>query len=227
MKKFGLFMFVGTVILILAVKANAVTGYSEVNNALFDSPHMKNIMQPTTLHYSYKKESYIEDAAEDIIDVEVTNIRNTGRRDLSFEFFTGPNKRPYQSMENQQGNGMFVLFLEWDVHELERQTEGSWRYFQRKIRWALAEGASTKEVEIDFLGKKIKGIQYIIQPYASDPKSDRYHLYAQKYYIFTLSEDIPGEFYQIKTIVPDGKVWHEGDVALTQETITFIGAEEK
>ncbi|RLC97664.1 MAG: hypothetical protein DRI46_12600 [Chloroflexi bacterium] len=227
MKKIGFSIFMGLMILLIAIKSSADTGFTEVNNALFDSPHMKNIMKPGTLHYSYKKESYIEDSAEDTIDVEVTNIRNTGRRDLSFEFFTGPNRRPYKDMENQQGNGMFVLFLEWDVHELERQTEGSWRHFQRRIRWAFAEGATKKEVEIDFQGKKLKGIQYSIQPYASDPKSTRYRLYANKYYVFTLSEDIQGEIYQIKTIVPDGKVWRDGDVPLTTETITFTGFDEK
>ena len=227
MKKFGFSIFMGLIISFLAIKASADTGFTEVNNALFDSPHMKNIMEPGVLHYSYEKESYVEDSAKDTIDVEVTNIRNTGRRDLSFEFFTGPNKRPYKAMENQLGNGVFVLFLEWDVHELERQTEGSWRHFQRRIRWALAEGAAKKEVEIDYQGKKVKGVQYSIQPYASDPKSERYRLYARKYSVFNLSEDIPGEIYQIKTVVPDGKIWREGDVPLTMETITFTGFDKK
>jgi hypothetical protein len=209
----------------IAVSGHAVTGFSEVNNELFDKPHLKNILEPTTLHYSYKKQSFVDGDREDTIDVNVTNIRNTGRRDSHFEFFTGAHKRPYEDRNDQQGNGVFVLFLEFDIHELDRLTGGDWAYFQRKIRWALAAGADKKDVEIDYQGKKIKGVQYTIQPYINDPKNDRYSLYAGKYYMFTLSEEIPGEIYQVRTIVPDGKTWKEGDAFLTEEVVTFTGYE--
>ena len=215
-----------SLLLLVTVNAYSVTGFTEVNNALFDKAHLKNILQPAKLHYQYKKESFIEGGREDTIEMEVTNIRNTGRRDTHVDFFTGPNKRPYEDRENQQGNSVFVFFLEYDVHELNRLTGGEWRYFQRKIRWALAKGADKKEVDIDYQGKKVKGNQYIIQPYKNDPKNDRYSLYANKYYIFTLSEDIPGEIYQVRTIVPDGDTWKEGDAALTDESVTFSGVDK-
>jgi hypothetical protein len=213
------------VILLFSLNANAVTGFSEVNNELFDKAHLKNITQPGTLRYSYKKQSFVDGDREDTIEMVVTNIRNTGRRDSHFEFFTGAYKRPYEDRNNQQGNGVFVLFLEFDIHELQRLTGGEWPYFQRKIRWALAEGAERKEVDIEFEGKTVKGIQYVIQPYLNDPKNARYSLYAGKYYIFTLSEEIPGEIYQVRTVVPDGKTWKEGDDFLTQEVVTFTGYE--
>jgi hypothetical protein len=211
--------------LLFSLHVNAVTGFSEVNNELFDKAHLKNITQPGTLRYSYKKQSFVDGDREDTIEMVVTNIRNTGRRDSHFEFFTGPHKRPYEDRNNQQGNGVFVLFLEFDIHELQRLTGGEWPYFQRKIRWALAEGAERKEVDIEFEGKTVKGIQYVIQPYLNDPKNARYSLYAGKYYIFTLSEEIPGEIYQVRTVVPDGKTWKEGDDFLTQEVVTFTGYE--
>jgi hypothetical protein len=213
------------VILLFSLNANAVTGFSEVNNELFDKAHLKNITQPGTLRYSYKKQSFVDGDREDTIEMVVTNIRNTGRRDSHFEFFTGAYKCPYEDRNNQQGNGVFVLFLEFDIHELQRLTGGEWPYFQRKIRWALAEGAERKEVDIEFEGKTVKGIQYVIQPYLNDPKNARYSLYAGKYYIFTLSEEIPGEIYQVRTVVPDGKTWKEGDDFLTQEVVTFTGYE--
>jgi hypothetical protein len=205
------------------VNVSAVTGFSEVNNELFDKAHLKNITEPTILHYKYMRTSFVDGPREDTIDVVVSNIRNTGRKDTHFEFFTGKNKRPYLDRENQQGNSVFVFFLEYDVHELKRLTGGDWRYFQRKIRWALAQGADKKEIEIDYEGKKVKAVQHIIQPFINDPKNSRYPLYASKYYIFTLSEAIPGEIYQIRTVVPDGKTWQEGDAILTEETVTFSG----
>jgi len=213
-------------LLFVTTSAVAVTGFSEVNNVLFDKAHLKNITEESILHYVYKKDHFIDGSREDTIDVIVTNIRNTGRKDTHYEFFTGEFNRPYMDRDNQQGNGVFLFFLEFDVRELDRLTGGKWRYFQRKIRWALAKGATKKEVEIDYNGEKIIGEQYIIQPFINDPKNARYALYANKYYIFTLSEDIPGEIYQVRTIVPDGKKWQEGDEVLSEETVTFSGVDK-
>ncbi len=209
--------------MLLSAGAYAGGGFSDINNELFNKAHLKNILQPATLHYKYKKQSFIDGNREDIVDVKVTNIRNTGRRDTQFDFFTGDYNRPYQDRNNQQGNSVFVLYLEFDIRELDRLTGGEWAYFQRKIRWALAKGPKVEEVEIEHDGKTITARQYTIQPFVNDPKNSRYRLYANKYYIFTLSEDIPGEIYQIRTIVPDGKTWQQGDEVITEETLTFIG----
>lgn len=205
---------------------SAAPGFSEINNVLFDAAHLDNIHQPGVVTYQYSKESVVDDSREDTIKMAVSNIRNTGRRDLAFEFFTGQHKRPYEAMENQRGNGVFVLFLEFDVHEMKRLTGGEWRYFQRKLRWAFAEGADKKDVDINYNGKTVKGTQYIVQPYINDPKNSRYKLYAGKYYIFTLSEEIPGEIYQVRTVVPDGDNWQEGEPVLVDESITFAGFSE-
>lgn len=207
----------------ISMSSYAVTGFSEVNNALFDKAHLKNIKEEGILHYVYKKEHFIDGERDDTIDVVVTNLRNTGRKDTHFEFFTDKFKRPYQDRDNQRGNGVFVFFLEFDVREMDRLTGGDWRYFQRKIRWALAKGATKTEIEFEHKGEKLKGTQYLIQPFVNDPKNERYSLYANKYYIFIMSEDIPGEFYQLRSIVPDGKKWQEGDAVLSEETVTFSG----
>ncbi|NOQ80902.1 MAG: hypothetical protein GQ548_00070 [Methylophaga sp.] len=223
MKKMWLYWVSSCVLLLFTASSYAVTGFSDVNNALFDKAHLKNIKQEGILHYVYKKDHFSDGAREDTIDIIITNLRNTGRKDTHFEFFTDEHKRPYLDRDNQQGNGVFVFFLEFDVREMDRLTGGDWRYFQRKIRWALAKGATKKEIEIDYEGEKVKGVQYIIQPFINDPKNSRYTLYANKYYIFTMSEDIPGEIYQVRTIVPDGKKWQEGDAVLSEETVTFSG----
>ena len=208
-------------LLLFAVNGHAAKEFSGINNELFDKAHLKNIMVPGTLHYQYKKTSFIDGNREDTVDVLVSNIRNTGRKDTHFAFFTGKHHRPYVARENQRGNSVFVLYLEFDIHELERLTGGSWAYFQRKIRWSFAKGATKKDVDIDYQGNTIKGVQYTIRPFIDDPKNSRYALYAGKYYMFTLAEDIPGEIYQIRTVVPDGNMWQEGDVALTEEVLTF------
>lgn len=211
------------VLLLVNTQLIAAEGFSEVNNALFDSPHMQNIKVPGSLNYLYKKTAINEQAKEDSVTVNITNISDTGRTDQAYDFFTGENKRPYQDRKKFLGNGILMLFLEWDVHELERQTGGTWRHFQRRIRWAMAAGAVKKEVLIAYQGKNTKGTQYIIQPYANDEKSARYGPNANKFYTFTLSDEIPGTIYEVRTIVPKAKTWHEGDELLTDERITFTG----
>ena len=210
-------------LLLINTQLLAAEGYSEVNNALFDSPHMQNIKVPGSLNYQYMKTGISEQLKEDKISVNITNISDTGRTDQAYDFFSGENKRPYQDRTKLIGNGIFMLFLEWDVHELERQTKGSWRYFQRRIRWAMAAGAEKKEVLIAYQGRELKGTQYTIQPYANDEKSARHGSHANKYYTFTLSDGIPGTIYEIRTIVPKGKIWQEGDALITDERLTFTG----
>lgn len=201
----------------------AADGYSEVNNALFDSPHMQSIKVPGSLNYQYKKTAINEQTKEDTITVNITNISDAGRTDQAYDFFTGENKRPYQDRKKLSGNSIFMLFLEWDVHELERQTGGSWRHFQRRIRWAMAAGAAKKDVLIAYQGKELKATQYIIQPYANDEKSARYGEHANKYYTFTLSAGIPGTIYEVRSIIPKAKTWQEGDELKTDERLTFTG----
>lgn len=224
MKKPWLSLIAGLMTLFIG-QASATTGFSEINNELFDKAHLKNVTVPGTLSYVYRKDSFLEGSREDTIDVDVTNIRNTGRADTHFRFFTGEHNRPYEDRPNQQGNGVFVLYLEYDISEMERLTSGDRRYFQRKIRWAFAEGADKQAVEIDYNGKKVPGYQYTIQPYLNDPQRSRFALYESKYYIFTLSEEIPGEIYQVRTIVPDGRTWREDEQALIDKSVTFVGFE--
>lgn len=218
-------MLFSVIALVTAGNAYAVSGFTEVNNALFDKAHLKNIKEPTKLVYEYSKESFIDDPREDTIAVNVTNLRTSGRADTSFEFFTGEHNRPYLARENQRGNSVFMLFLEYDVRQMKEQTGGEWRYFQKRIRWALADGADKKQIEVDYNGEKVKATQYTIQPYINDPKNSRYKIYANKYYIFTLSESVPGEIYEVRTVVPDGAEWREGEPVLIEERVRFDKAQ--
>lgn len=206
---------------ITSLTSFAADGFSEINNALFDSAHMKNISEPGTISYQYIKTQTGKNNRQDTIKVNVKNLSKSGRTDQSYDFFTGEHKRPYTARSNVLGNAIFMLFLEWDIHELERETEGSWRHFQRRIRWAMAKGAQKKGVEINHNGEIIKGIEYSIQPYANDKKSKRYGSYANTYYIFTLAENIPGTIYEIRVIVPKEKNWKEGDEVLSEKHISY------
>jgi len=207
--------------------AFAVSGFSDINNEIFDNAHLKNIKQEGTLNYIYKKEHFVDGPRQDTIDLVLSNLRNTGRKDTHIDFFTGKFNRPYQDRENQKGNSVVVFFLEFDVRELAKTINSSrperWHYLQKKVKWQLARGAKKQEIEIDFNGAKVPAEQYIIRPYINDPKKADFPLYANKYYIFTLSEAVPGGIYQVRTIVPDGDEWQDGDEALIDESVTLLG----
>lgn len=201
----------------------AAEGYSEINNALFDNSHMGNIKEEGKLNYQYKKiDNKSKDIINDNVSVIVTNVTDKGNVDQAYEFFTGEKKIKFQNRTNQRGNGLFMMFLEKDVHELERQTEGSWRHFQRRIRWAMAStDTKREEIEINHNNKTIKAVKYTFQPYIKDKKTDRYGVYLNKYYSFTLSDEIPGSLYEIHTTVPKNNKWKEGDEVIVDERITF------
>ncbi|MDB2705739.1 hypothetical protein N9Y67_04315 [Pseudomonadota bacterium] len=216
--------------MIFSTNIYAQAGFSEVNNEIFDKAHLRNIQQAGTLHYKYQKEHFVDGSRQDTVDLVLSNLRNTGRKDTHIDFFTGPYNRPYQDRENQQGNTVAVFFLEFDVREMGRlfnkgNNNNRWHYLQKKLKWALAKGASKKEIDIEYNGQTVKGVQYTVQPYINDPKKSEFPLYASKYYIFTLSSEIPGEIYQVRTIVPDGATWSEGDGALIDESVTFSSFE--
>jgi len=215
---FPIFFF--ALLLLTNTQLLAEKGFSSINNALFGSPHMKGIKTKGKLHYQFTKTSSDTTQKDDVI-IDVTNIRDDSRTDQAYTFLTGKNHKPYIDRKNILGNGIFMLFLEWDIHDLERKTEGSWRYFQRRIRWAMAEDPVKKLIDIDFGEKKVKAVQYTIQPYAEDKKKSRYGKYINKYYIFTLSEEIPGTIYQIRTIVPTVKKWEKGDKVIADTSLTF------
>lgn len=217
-------------LMLFSANVYAQAGFSEVNNEIFDKAHLRNIQQAGTLHYQYKKEHFVDGEREDTVDLVLTNLRNTGRKDTHIDFFTGQYNRPYQDRENQQGNTVAVFFLEFDVREMGKLfnkggNNNRWHYLQKKVKWALAKGATKKDVDIDYNGQIVKGVQYIVQPYINDPKKSEFPLYASKYYIFTLSSEIPGEIYQVRTIVPDGHAWSEGEAVLIDESITLTSFE--
>lgn len=205
----------------------ATENFSEINNALFNTPHMLLITRPGRLNYQYRKTAINAADKTGNVSVEITAIVENGVSDQVYYFLGADNTGPAQQRKQVTGNAIFMLFLEQDIHEMERQTGGSWRHFQRRIRWAMAAGAQKKEVIINYQNKKVKATQYTIQPYVNDDNIERYGIYLNKYYIFTLSDQIPGTIYQVRTIVPaTGNVWNEGQGSLIDERITFTGFSE-
>jgi hypothetical protein len=110
-----------------------------------------------------------------------------------------------------------MLFLERDVQEMERLTQGKALYFRNRIRNALAGSASLKPTSFDFNGKTVKGTEIRIEPFADDPLNERYPRFAKRAYVFVLSDEIPGGIYKINSLTPGPS----GSQPLMDESVTF------
>ena len=120
-------------------------------------------------------------------------------------------------------NPVIIYFLEHDIAEMEQLTGGQRRYFQQRVRMALAAGPEIKTVSSESLGlgKHAKVQQIVIQPFLNDPNSERFAKYTGKRYTFVMADDVPGRLLMIRTEVPG-----EGnDFAhpLQKETIAYQG----
>jgi len=190
---------------------------SKANQALFAADHLASIHEPSVLVYDFEKKGSLEPGFSDTVEETITKIWPNGHKDLSFHFLTGTNHVEFQDFPDFVSNPVFMLFLERDVRELQRQTHGNALYFRTLIRQALAGSATLAPTTFDFNGAKHKGTEIRVQPYINDPSNERYPEFAKKTYIFILSDEIPGSVYKVNAITPGPT----DDQPITDESVTF------
>jgi hypothetical protein len=90
----------------------------------------------------------------------------------------------------------------------------------------LAETAQVRPISIQLDGRSVDAVQISVRPYDQDPLQRRFAAYADKTYVFTLSPDVPGMVYEMRTTMFDRQP-RAGGVdaapALIEETLTFTG----
>lgn len=190
--------------------------HSKAEVLLFETNHLKQITAPSTLYYTFKKEGTLEPGFEDSVEINIKPEGTGGTKWVSTRFLSGERQVGFPPVGRARGNPILLYFLDWDVREMQRLTQGNWRYFQSRIRLAFADEAEVRPVRFGFHGRQLRGTEIKIFPYAHDPKRSRYEKFAGKYYVFVLSPSLPGAVYQIRTVVPGS----EGG-PLLEETLTF------
>jgi hypothetical protein len=107
---------------------------------------------------------------------------------------------------------------------MDRLTGGSWRHFQKMIKLALENEAEVTEVKVPYRDQDRPGLKIKITPYLEDQLRVKFERFASRYYEFTLSSDIPGYVYQIRTVDPgndaEDKKAANSDLLL-EETLTL------
>jgi hypothetical protein len=203
--------------------------FSEAETVLWLTDQLKNIAKPSRLQYEFKKVGTLEEGFTDSVQLDIVELLPDGMKKANVNFFTGARNHYVPPYESINGNPLLAIFLHGDVLEMNRLTDGGWRYFHRRIKFAFADGAQITPVEIEFDGRKIAGKQVRITPYVDDPQtelSEKFRKLKDKVYLVTVSDDIPGYLYEIRTVVPAPQDAGVGAGPLIEEYLKLVSVEE-
>lgn len=179
--------------------ALAAEDYSPAERALFMTNHLAGTRPPVTLRYAFSKAGSLEEGFEDKVAVKLKAAPGGTCCVAAAEFLSGPRRLALPEVDQAQGNPAVLYFLERDIREMNRLTKGQQNYFRKRIRMAVYQGAQIQEVSVGYRGKSVPAREIRIAPYADDPLRARFEKLANKTYVFTLSDAVPGGLYAIRT----------------------------
>jgi hypothetical protein len=175
---------------------------SDAEKRLFTADHLGALPTKATLRYEFAKSGTLEKSFRDdvVISVGKSESKADGRH-VAVKFLTGENKVELPELDDAKGNPVIMYFLEHDVREMQRITRGQSNYYRRRIRIALSDHATVRPVNFDYAGRSVPGTVIEVDPYQDDPVRKRFEKYANKRYSFTLSGEVPGGVYQMRTVM--------------------------
>lgn len=197
---------------------------TEAETLLWQSDHLQGIDSTRTLSYRFRKDGTLEEGFADDVTLKITELHKDGSKSVDLQFFTGSRQVPVQARNVQRvrGNPVIGFYMQGDVQEMERLTGGNWRYFQRRLKLALAETANVVDVRVKYEGEEVDAKKVTMLPYNNDPSKGRYPPgFIDKEYEFIFSDQIPGQLYSIRTVVPSD----DSNQALLEETLLIAGSE--
>lgn len=196
---------------------------SEAEKLLWETDQLANIEQPGTIRYEFERKGTIDEGFTDSVELNILKVKDDGMKSAAMIFFTGDRNQEVPPNENTNGNPVLSVYLQGDVYEMNRLTEGNWRYFHRRIKLALSEDAKIEPVTFQYNGKEIQGKKVTFTPYVNDPKRKMFENYADKIYEIIVSEEIPGMIFQIHTVIPGVKKDGQANQPLVEETLVYAG----
>lgn len=190
-------------LLVAAAPAGAADekDFSPAERALFMSDHLAQLRPPVTLHYGFRKTGSLEEPFDDKISVAFSKGADGKCCTGHGEFFSGARKQPMPEVEGASGNPVLMFFLERELREMQRLTKGSQGHFRKRIRMAVYNGATLRELPLRYRGRDVKGQEITITPFVDDPNRPKYEQLATKEYRFWLSDAVPGGIFGIRTWV--------------------------
>jgi len=198
--------------------------FSNAENKLWMDKHLSNIVQPVRLHYEFEKTGSYEDGFIDDVYLDIVEINEDGTKNAALEFFTEEKRQKVSpsNVEKITSNPVIGIYMQGDVYEMSRLTNGGWKYFHRQIKLAIADNNESEPVTIELDGKEYQGEKIILYPFERIPKKSRLGEFSDKRYEFIISDEIPGKLYQIWTVINDAE---NPDIPLMEERLTLVNVE--
>jgi hypothetical protein len=216
------------VALVAASAAVAGEALSEAETLLFTAAHLRNTSSSGALHYRYTRTGSLGAALEDTVDVQLAPAQRPDARNVHVDYLTGPNAFALPDVDSASANPVILSFLERDVREMHRMAGGQAAYFRKRLRLALAESAQVRTVTVEYEGTRMPASEISIRPFDDDPMRPRFAAYADKRYVFTLSDGVPGMVYELRSTMADRRppASDEGmRPPLIDETLRFAGVQ--
>jgi len=182
--------------------AIAADEFSVAEKRVFLDDHLKTIAHSGTIHYRYTQSGKPEDSFDDKASVTVKEGAD-GKKAVTVDYLSGPNNMQLPEIGDAKGNPVVLYFLEKDVRDMHRLIGGQENYFRKRIRLALVDKAQVRPVMVNFNGQSVPASEIRITPYIDDPLKDRFGKFYTKSYTFTISDDVPGSIYEIRTQVDE------------------------
>lgn len=182
-----------------AARAADAEAIQPAERLLFMADHLKTLRRgESDLVYHFDKSGGLLPAQQQEVHVKLSR----SAQGLGAVVNDGSGAAPIALEAPVQGNPVILYFLEQDIAEMHRLTGGQPRYFQKRIRLALAQGPQISAVSERFDGQALAAQQIVIQPYLDDPQQSRFANLAGKRYTFVLSDRVPGQVLLLKSEVP-------------------------
>jgi len=175
-----------------------------VETLLFSTDHLVGVATPVRLEYRFSW-----NGAGPFTDRVVLTVTGEGTRNVVPEYLSDGRHVDFPGVENARGNPLLLYFLEHDLREMQRETQGQAAYFRRALRRAMADRALTiEEGEASVGGRSVHVRRIVLAPFRGERNGAlRYPRIKEKTYEFVLSADVPGEIVSLAThvISDDGK----------------------
>ncbi|MFN3986733.1 MAG: hypothetical protein ACK4KV_14655 [Rhodocyclaceae bacterium] len=200
------------------------TDYSEAETAIFLSEHLAGLAPPRTLEYHFRKHGSLEQAFEDKVRLKLAPTDSGGCCDATADFLSGMHSTSLPEVEDARANPVILYFLEHDVRDMNRLTQGQPNHFRKRIRMAIFNGAKVDPVQLTYQGQSVAARRVSFTPYADDPNRHRFARYADKHYVFWLSNAVPGGVFGMATWMRDSETAPGHAQPLVAEELYLDGA---
>lgn len=177
----------------------ATQDFSAAEQAIFMADQLANLRPPSTLRYTFHKAGSLEAGFDDAVVLSFSRQADGSCCATQGEFLSGTRQLALPDIENARSNPVILYFLEHDIREMRRLTQGPENYFRKRIRMTVYQGATVAPASMRYQGRTIAGREVWFKPYLDDPNRYRYEKLADKEYRFLLSDAVPGGVLGIRT----------------------------